>query len=217
VEPIVQVLATYMGVIYGVTYLVLATFASLWTDRYGMSVGVGGLNYIALGLGFTLGTQLGSRVLDRTYETQKRRNGGVGTPEMRMPLLAVTAIFVPIGLLVYGWTADHRVFWLVPDIGIGIFAIGAIGAFMSIQAYIVDNYDLQAASALAAASAFRSLAGFGFPLFADAMFSKLGIGWGNSLLALVAIMFLPAPYLFWRYGAWLREKSPNARKQQKCT
>ena len=37
---------------------------------------------------------------------------------------------------------------------------------MSIQTYIVDNYHLQAASALAAASAFRSLAGFGFPLFA---------------------------------------------------
>jgi len=39
-------------------YLVLATFASLWTERYGMSVGIGGLNYIALGLGFTLGTQV---------------------------------------------------------------------------------------------------------------------------------------------------------------
>jgi len=43
---------------------------------------------------------------------------------------------------------------------------GAIGAFMSIQTYIVDNYNVQAASALAAASAFRSLAGFCFPLFA---------------------------------------------------
>lgn len=42
----------------GVMYLVLATFASLWTDQYRMSVGIGGLNYIALGLGFSLGTQV---------------------------------------------------------------------------------------------------------------------------------------------------------------
>lgn len=41
-----------------------------------------------------------------------------------MPLLMITAIFVPVGLLLYGWTANYRVFWLVPDIGIGIFGIG---------------------------------------------------------------------------------------------
>lgn len=52
-----------------------------------------------------------------------------------MPLLAVTAIFVPIGLLVYGWTADHRVFWLVPDIGIGIFAIGNCFAHSAMCAF----------------------------------------------------------------------------------
>jgi len=39
------------------------------------------------------------------------------------------------------------------------------------------------------------------------MFDKLGIAWGNSLLALIAIIFLPAPYLFYVYGPWLRSKS----------
>lgn len=46
-----------------------------------------------------------------------------------------------------------------------------IGAMLSIQSYIIDNFALQAASGLGAASAFRSLAGFGFPLFAG----ELGI------------------------------------------
>lgn len=41
-------------------YLTLATFASLWTEKYHMSVGVGGLNYLALGIGFTIGTQVRS-------------------------------------------------------------------------------------------------------------------------------------------------------------
>lgn len=103
--------------------------------------------------------------------------------------MMVTAFFVPTGLLIYGWTAQYKVFWLVPDIGVVIFGIGmffpltvktypqcvchlkgvylgGIGAMLSIQTYIVDNYQLQAASALAGSSAFRSLAGFGFPLFA---------------------------------------------------
>lgn len=55
-------------------------------------------------------------------------------------------------------------------------SLGVIGSFLSIQTYIIDNYTLHAASALAATSSARSLAGFGFPLFAGAMFDKLGIG-----------------------------------------
>ncbi|EEB87788.1 hypothetical protein MPER_14719, partial [Moniliophthora perniciosa FA553] len=39
---------------------------------------------------------------------------------------------------------------------------------------LVDNYALHAASAIAAVSSFRALAGFGFPLFADGMSDKLG-------------------------------------------
>lgn len=85
-------------------------------------------------------------MLDTIYKKLRARNGGVGTPEMRfvvrrhpfgllvvipnrdlllrMPLMMVTAAFVPIGLIIFGWTADKTVFWLVPDIGIAIFAFG---------------------------------------------------------------------------------------------
>jgi hypothetical protein len=36
----------------------------------------------------------------------------------------------------------------------------------------------------------------GFPLFAHALFSKLGVGGGNSLLGGLACLFIPAPFLF---------------------
>jgi hypothetical protein len=36
----------------------------------------------------------------------------------------------------------------------------------------------------------------GFPLFAHALFGKLGIGGGNSLLGGLACLFIPAPFLF---------------------
>jgi hypothetical protein len=35
-----------------------------------------------------------------------------------------TSFAVPIGMIIYGWTAERHVFWLVPDIGIAIFAFG---------------------------------------------------------------------------------------------
>ena len=57
----------------------------------------------------------------------------------------------------------------------------------------------------------RSLAGFGFPLFAPYMYSALDYGWGNSLLGFVAVgLGVPAPFLFWVFGKRLRERSPYA-------
>lgn len=76
---------------------------------------------------------------------------------------------------------------------------------------VIDTYTRYAASAVAAITFLRSLAGFGFPLFAPVMYDALGYGWGNSVLAFVAIAIgVPAPWLFWHYGAWLRAKSQFA-------
>lgn len=43
-------------------------------------------------------------------------------------------------------------------------------------------------TALAAVIFLRSLAGFGFPLFAPAMYNALGYGKGNTILAVIAIV-----------------------------
>ena len=57
-------------------------------------------------------------------------------------------------------------------------------------------------TALAAATFLRSMAGFGFPLFAPAMYSSLGYGKGDTVLAVVAIVLgcpacvKPADYFF---------------------
>lgn len=39
-------------------YLTLTTFSELFTLQYHMSVGIGSLNYLALGLGFYLGAMV---------------------------------------------------------------------------------------------------------------------------------------------------------------
>lgn len=51
-QVIVQVLAIYMAYLYGLMYLVLSTFPTLWEKEYHESIGIGGLNYISLGVGF---------------------------------------------------------------------------------------------------------------------------------------------------------------------
>jgi len=210
-QPIIQVVALYMAYLYGLMYLLLSTFPGLWTGPYHEAVGVGSLNYISLGAGFFLGTQLTAPLNDRIYRRLKRRNNNEGTPEFRVPLMFVGSALVPIGLFWYGWSAQHRLHWVMPNIGAALFAAGSIVCFQCMQTYIVDSYTRYAASGLAAAVVLRSLAGFGFPLFAPYMYDALGYGWGNSLLGFVGVgIGLPAPYVFWRYGPWLRNRSQFA-------
>ena len=216
-QPIVQFLAIYMAYIYGLMYIVLSTFPTLWTDQYHEATGIGSLNYISLGAGFFLGSQISARINDRIYRRLRDKNNGKGRPEFRVPLMVPGSAFVPIGLFWYGWSAQAHTHWIVPNIGIAIFAAGTIMGFQCTQTYLVDAYTRYAASAVGAATVLRSLAGFGFPLFAPTMYSALGYGWGNSLLAFVGIALgVPAPILLWKYGEGLRAKSqfaagPNAK------
>ncbi|KAI9837946.1 MAG: hypothetical protein M1837_002654 [Sclerophora amabilis] len=210
-QIIVQVLALYVAYLYGLIYLVLSTFPVLWEERYGESIGIGGLNYISLGLGFFLGAQGCANGTDRIYRILKKRNNGVGQPEFRVPLMIPGAVLVPVGLFLYGWSAQYHTHWIVPNIGALIFAAGVIVGFQCIQIFLVDSYTRYAASAVAASTVLRSLAGFGFPLFAPAMYAALDYGWGNSVLAFVALAIgLPGPFMLWKFGAKLRARSKFA-------
>ncbi|KAI0141116.1 MFS general substrate transporter [Hypoxylon sp. NC0597] len=213
-QVIVQCIALFMLYVYGLMYLMLTSFPPLFTDPppagYGMSTGIGGLNYISLGLGFFLGAQICAPLQDRMYAFLKRRYG-VGKPEFRVPMMVPGAVLIPFGLLIYGWTAEFKTHWIGPNIGAMLFAAGAIICFQCLQGFLVDSYQRYAASAVGAATVLRSLAGFGFPLFAPSMYDRLGYGWGNTLMAFLGIAIgWPSPILLWKYGEVLRKRSPFA-------
>ncbi|KAK1244783.1 hypothetical protein MKX08_004412 [Trichoderma sp. CBMAI-0020] len=214
-QPIVQVMSLYMMFLYGVTYLILSTFASLWATEYRESPGIAGLNYISLGLGFFLGAQICAPLQDRIYAALKRRyvpDGGPGRPEFRVPMLIPGAIFLPVGILIYSWTAEAHTHWIGPNIGAVVFGASIIIGFQCIQGYMVDSYTRYAASAVSAVTVLRSLAGFGFPLFAPAMYNKLGYGVGGTVLAAVAVgIGWPSPIFLWYYGPKLRAMSKFAQ------
>ena len=206
-QPIVQVIALYMAYLFGLLYLLLTTFPGVWQGIYGESVDIGGLNYLSIGIGFWLGAQINTRLNDRIYNRLKKRNKNVGRPEFRLPLMFVASSLIPVGLFWYGWSVKG-VHWIMPNLGIAIFSLGCVTCLQCLQTYTIDSYTRYSASALAAAVVLRSLAGFGFPLFASDMYNALGYGWGNSVLGFVGIgIGIPAPFIFWFYGEKLRSKS----------
>ncbi|KAL1944281.1 hypothetical protein VTO73DRAFT_3466 [Trametes versicolor] len=204
-------LSAYMALMYGIYYLMFAIFPEVFTGIYGFSIGTGGLAYIGLGVGFFLATLFGAYFADQVYAHLVKKNNGVGKPEFRIPALVFGSFFVPIGVLWYGWSAQAHIHWMMPIVGTGIFGFGMMTTFLPIQLYLVDTFTY-AASALAAASVFRSMLGFAFPLFGSQMFAALGLGGGNSLLAGLAILLgIPFPIFLWFYGERMRASSSLAR------
>ncbi|KAJ7643651.1 MFS general substrate transporter [Roridomyces roridus] len=193
-EPIVQLLAIYMSYLYGLFYLFLTSMPLMFQGTYSEGVGVSGLHYLAFGVGFCGASQIGARLMDYIYRVLKQRYGGVGQPEFRLPSMVPGSIFLPIGFLITGWAVQAKVHWIVADIGIVLVGAGIILSFQAIQMqfellsrYIIDAFTISAASALAAAYCLRALCGFGFPLFAESMYKKLGYGKGDTVLAVIAI------------------------------
>ncbi|KAH6981653.1 major facilitator superfamily domain-containing protein [Ilyonectria sp. MPI-CAGE-AT-0026] len=210
-QPIVQVIALYMAYLFGVTYLITVTFPVVWTDVYGESLGISGLNFISLAVGSIFGAMVSIHFVDRIYRRLKEENGGVGRPEFRVPSMFLGSALVPIGLFWYGWSVQGRVHWIMPNIGLSIFVAGTLVCLQGMQGYVIDSYSCFAASGLSAAVVLRSLAGFAFPLFAPYLYQRLDYGWGTSVLAFISIAIgIPAPFLFYLFGARLRTMSKFA-------
>ena len=113
-----------------------------------------------------------------------------------------------VGLLIYGWSAAFHVHWIVVDIGAFLFAFGGQANGQPLSAYVIDAYPEYVSSATAATRFITSMCAFAFPLFTPAMYRVLGYGWGNTVIALAALVLLvPAPLLLWKYGARLRAKA----------
>lgn len=82
--------------------------------------------------------------------------------------------------------------------------------FIALLNYIADAYAQWTASAMACSTISRSLLAVLLPLATDPLYGALGVAWASGLLGLVSLVMCAAPFLFLRYGKWLRARSTLA-------
>lgn len=201
-SPIVLLMGIYMAIVFGMTYLLFATFPSVFENQYGWGVGVSGLAYLGLGIGCAIGLIIFASLSDKLLT----KDGG---PERRLLLMIAVGPCMPIGIFWYGWAAEYSVQWIVPILGTVLMGVGAVVITSSAQIYMMDMFGPEgAASALAATTLVRNGSGAFLALAADPLYQRFGLGWGNSVLGFIILAFVPLPCLFYKYGMWLREKFP---------
>jgi MFS family permease len=212
-SPLVMSMCIYIAVIYGLLYILFTTFTFVYRDVYSFNSIGAGLSFIPGGIGNFIGVAIVGPLSDRLIRKQMAQ-GLEPQPEQRIHVFITlpSALAIPIGLVVYGWTADKGVHWIAPMIGVAILGFGMMGIFMSVQTYLIDSYTAHAASVTAANAVLRSILGALLPLCGLQLYEAIGLGWGNTLLAFIALFFAPVPWIFFRYGKRIRT-STKLRKE----
>ncbi|KAF7193801.1 Citrinin biosynthesis cluster MFS transporter mrr1 [Pseudocercospora fuligena] len=205
-EPILVLITLYVSLIYGIIYLFFESFPISFQQERGYNLGVGALPFLAVLVGVVFGCLT---ITGITYTRTARifREAQTIVPEERLIPMIIGGCVLPIGMFWFGWTSSNHISpWpqIISSIPIGM---GVILIFLQGLNYIIDVYKINANSAIAANTFFRSWVGAGFPMFATPMFKNLGVPWAMSLLGFLCVAMIPVPILYYIYGERIRKLS----------
>ncbi|TVY13955.1 Efflux pump rdc3 [Lachnellula arida] len=191
-SPIVFTLSIQVSIAYGYMYILFTTLTPVFEQTYHFNQGAAGLAFLGLSIGMVIGVAVCAFTLDRLLKRYTAQSG-VFKPEIRLLPMAVGGALFPLGLFLYGWSAEYRVFYIVPMIGTATVGLGYFITNIPLQAYLVDVYHQYAASAVGATVVLRCIFATILPLGALPLYNRLGLGWGNSVLGFIAVLFIPVP------------------------
>ncbi|EST09673.1 Major facilitator superfamily [Kalmanozyma brasiliensis GHG001] len=217
-EPIVMLLSIYIAIIYGILYSLFGAFPIVFQRYRGWTPGVGGLAFLGVLVGMLFALSWIIFYENPRYVRIVDKHNGVAPPEVRLVPAMIGAVSIVIGLAIFAATDSPDLPWIAPIVGSAPFGFGMVLIFLSVMNYLTDAYLVYAASVLAANSVIRSLFGFAFPLFTSNMYSiggRNGIHWGPAIGGLLALICLPFPFVFYKYGGKIRENCKYAAEAKK--
>lgn len=211
-ELIVFLITLYMSVVYGLLYMFFFAFPVIYMEGKGWSASKTGIMFIPIGVGVIVATAL-APLVNKDYNKRAQKyldRGERPPPELRLIPMMIACWFIPASLFSFAWSSYRDLSWAGPCFsGFGA-GIGFCVLYNPANNYIVDSYQHYAASALAAKTFVRSIWGACVPLFTIQMYHRLGYEWASSLMAFISLACCLIPYLFFFYGARIREFSRYA-------
>ena len=169
-ESIVSSLSIYMAYLYALLYMCFASYPIVFQQGRGWSPGIGGLAFLGIAVGTILGNiyyyYLNGRYTHALHKHQHKFGLDAHLPpEARLPGAIAGAVIIPIGLLIFAFTTDPSIHWIVPIASEAPFGAGQLLIFLCSTNYVLDAYTEYGASAMAANAILRSILGAVFPLF----------------------------------------------------
>ena len=161
VEPIVFCFTLYLTVIYIVLFTFLDGYPYIFERTYGINQGLSNLCFLGLLVGIMLSMTLVPLVYHITKK-QLARDGDDGTgkvinQEMRLIFAMIEGPLMPVGLLWMAWTDYAWISIWSPIMASVLIGFSIILIFLSAYMYVIDSYEVYAASALTFVALIRYL------------------------------------------------------------
>ncbi|TFK67701.1 MFS general substrate transporter [Pluteus cervinus] len=205
-EPVVISFSLWIGFAWGVLFCLLESISDTFRRLHNFNTGQVGSVFITMTIGSVLGS-LTNISQERLYQKYASSRG----PEARLYWACGASVLFPIGMFIYAWSAFPSIPWFAQAIGIVIFMWAAFIMYLAVFSYLADCYGPFASSALAGQSLLRNVLASIFPLFTTQMFQKLHYQWASTLLALIACLMIPIPFILFFYGHHIRKLSTFSR------
>ncbi|CAK3944170.1 MFS general substrate transporter [Lecanosticta acicola] len=213
-EPIIILLTLYLSVIYIILFTFLDGYPYIFQQTYGISEGLTGICFV----GIIIGLFGASALVPLIYKWAKRdlqkiqeAGGDRLPPEFRLWFSMLGgSISIPVSLFWMGWTAQPQISIWSPLAASVLFGYGILCVFITCYQYIIDCYETFAASALASLTLIRYLAAGGMAIVGVPFYENMGVQYTLTILACISVPLVPVPYVFYRYGPWIRSKSKYA-------
>ncbi|KAF2827998.1 MFS general substrate transporter [Ophiobolus disseminans] len=217
-EPLVLFTCLYLSYAYAIFYIYLQSYPIIFSGIYSFNRGETGLTFLPIGVGAFISALMYLTWDSILLRAQKLERPWARNEEMRrLPLACIAGPFFVVSSFWLGWSAREDVHWAVPTLAGVLFGMGYLCLFMALLNYLVDAYEIFAASAMAAASLSRSSFGAILPFAAKPMYRAMGVAWATSLLGFFSLALCVVPFVFVKWGGKMRERSPFCQylKQKK--
>ncbi|KAG5732343.1 Polyamine transporter 1 [Termitomyces sp. T112] len=209
-EPIVYCFALYDGLNYGIIYLAVEATPLIYA-QYGFRDPQVQLTYLAMVIGFTLAIPL-FYLQHKVTLWQEKKQGRKNVPENKLLWVFVAAFLFPISMYWFAWTGRPpiSIYWSLG--ALVLFGLSSHIVFLAVCDYTVESYGLMASSAVTGQSFARECFCGILALFGVQFYHDVGFEWASTILAILATLMGVFPFLFYRYGPTIRQRSRYAQE-----
>ncbi|KAI1141332.1 MFS general substrate transporter [Hypoxylon sp. FL0543] len=213
-EPIVIVFSLLSGFSDALIFMMVQSFGFVYF-QYGFSPVQVGLSFLPIGIGYLAAFIVFFFFIRRNVSLRARHpQDEYAQYESRLLPLLWTAPLLPIGLLIFAFTAAYSttpIHWFPSMIGSFLIGIANFAIYMATIDYVLRAYGPYAASATGGNGWARDfLAGILTP-YAIPRYEKLSVFVATIILVVIATVLCCSVFLVYKYGAWLRRHSKFAQ------
>ncbi|CAG8280557.1 unnamed protein product [Penicillium salamii] len=208
-ELIIILLSLYLTIMYIVLFTFLEGYTYVFGETYGISQGLTSICWAGMLVGVLLVIPLIPVVY--TWTANEYKKTSAIAPETRLWYAMLGgAPALPISLFWMGWTSDSSISIWSPLIASAVFGYGITTVFIVSYMYLIDSYDIYAASALGFLVFTRYVVAGGITVAGGPIYRSIGVHYTLTILGAISAAMTPVPYLLFMYGPRIRKHSRYA-------